>query len=64
MPFLARQNPNVGHRSAVIYTLIESCKRHGIEPQAYLADVLKRLPSMTNRQIEALTPDKWKPQID
>ncbi|MBC9867370.1 MAG: hypothetical protein F7O42_05725, partial [Opitutae bacterium] len=25
------------------YTLIESCNRHGIEPQAYLTDILKKL---------------------
>ena len=46
-------HPGAGHRSAVIYTLIESCRRHGIEPQAYLCDVLKKLPSMgpTTRQL-------------
>jgi len=53
-------HPGVGHRSAVIYTLIESCKRHGIEPQAYLTDILRRLPSMTNHEAAELTPDKWK----
>ena len=52
-------HPGAGHRSAVIYTLIESCRRHGIEPQAYLCDVLKKLPSMTNHQAANLTPDKW-----
>ena len=54
---------NVGHRSAVIYTLIESCKRHGIEPQAYLTDLLSRLPSMTNHEAAQLTPDKWKNRV-
>ena len=52
-------HPTTGHRSAVIYTLIESCKRHGIEPQAYLTDLLERLPAMTNHEAEELTPDKW-----
>ncbi len=51
-------HPTTGHRSAVIYTLIESCKRHGIEPQAYLTDLLERLPAMTNHEAEKLTPDK------
>jgi transposase len=45
-----------GHRSAVIYTLIESCKRRGLEPYAYLKDVLTRLPGMTNHQIKDITP--------
>ena len=39
-------HPKTGHRSVVIYTLIESCKRHGIEPQAYLTDILKKLQTM------------------
>ena len=57
-------HPKTGHRSAVIYTLIESCKRHGIEPQAYLTDILKKLPTMTNHQAVKLTPDKWKAQVN
>lgn len=48
-----------GWRSAVIYTIIQSCKAHGVEPYAYLKDVLERLPSMTNRQIPGITPKAW-----
>jgi hypothetical protein len=48
-----------GQRSAVIYTLIQNCRMHGIEPQAYLKDVLERLPQTTNQQVEALTPLNW-----
>ncbi len=55
-------HPKAGHRSAVIYTLLECCKRHGIEPQAYLTDILKKLPAMTNLQAAELTPDKWNAQ--
>ena len=57
-------HPDTGHRSAVIYTLIESCKRHDIEPQAYLTDILKKLPTMTNHEAVELTPDKWKDQAN
>ena len=32
----------------------------GIEPCAYLKDVLERLPTMTNRQVSEMTPLKWK----
>jgi transposase len=46
-------------RSAVIYSIIESCRRHGVEPYSYLRDVLTRLPSMTNRQIKDITPKAW-----
>ena len=48
-----------GWRSAVIYSLIQSCRTYGIEPFAYLKDVLTRLPAMTNHQIPSLTPRAW-----
>ncbi len=54
-------HPDAGWRSAVIYTLIQSCRRYGLNPQEYLTDVLDRLPSMTNLQVKELLPDRWKP---
>jgi transposase len=48
-----------GDRAAIIYTLIESCRRRGIDPYAYLKDVLTRLPKMTNHQIPEVTPAAW-----
>lgn len=54
-------HPDAGWRSAVIYTLIQSCRRYGINPQEYLADVLRRLPAMTSQQVKELLPDRWKP---
>lgn len=48
-----------GERSAIIYTVIESCRRREIDPYTYLRDVLTRLPSMTNRQIPEVTPEAW-----
>ena len=48
-----------GERSAIIYTIIESCRRRGLNPYAYLRDVLTRLPRMTNRQIPEVTPQAW-----
>jgi len=41
-------HPQAGWRSAVIYTIIQSCRRRGINPQEYLTDVLQRLPAMKN----------------
>jgi len=49
-----------GQRSAVIYTLIQNCRLHGVEPYTYLKDVLERLPHTTNREVDQLTPLKWK----
>ena len=54
-------HPDAGWRSAVIYTIIQSCRRRGINPQEYLTDVLRRLPSMTNQQVHELLPSRWKP---
>lgn len=48
-----------GWRSAVIYSIITSCRNRGIDPYAYLRDVLTRLPNMTNHQIPEITPAAW-----
>jgi len=55
-------HPDVGHRSAVIYTILESCRRHGVEPMAYLTDVLTRLPNLSSTEAIRLdlTPAGWK----
>ena len=53
-------HPDAGWRSAVIYTIIQSCRRYGINPQEYLTDVLSRLPSMTSNQVRELLPVNWK----
>ncbi len=46
-------------RSAIIYTIIESCRRRGLDPYAYLREVLTRMPRMTNYQIPEVTPAAW-----
>jgi transposase len=48
-----------GERSAIIYTVIESCRRRGLDPFAYLREVFTRLPSMTNWQVKEITPEVW-----
>jgi transposase len=50
---------DAGERSAIIYTIIESCRRRGLDPYAYLKDVLTRLPHMTNWQVSEVTPEAW-----
>jgi hypothetical protein len=52
---------DAGWRSAVIYTIIQSCRRRGINPQEYLTDVLSRLPSMKNHEVKEVLPSRWKP---
>ena len=50
---------DAGQRSAIVFTLIECCRRRGLNPFAYLRDVLSRLPNMTTRQIPEVTPEAW-----
>lgn len=50
---------DAGERSAIIYTVIECCRRRGLNPFAYLREVLIRLPNMTNHQIPEVTPAAW-----
>ena len=50
-----------GERAAVVMSLLQSAKLNGHEPWAYLKDVLTRLPTQLNSQIEELLPHKWRP---
>jgi transposase len=53
-------HPDAGQRSAIIYSLVVSCQRHGKDPFAYLKDVLTRLPAMTNKDDRRpLLPANW-----
>ncbi|NJM55375.1 MAG: IS66 family transposase [Verrucomicrobiae bacterium] len=45
-----------GKTSAILYMIVESAKRHGLEPYSYLLHLLNALPGSTNRQVPALTP--------
>ena len=53
----------MGRRAAAIYTLIETAKLNDIDPRAWLADVLARLPDHPARRISELLPWNWKTQI-
>jgi hypothetical protein len=45
---------------AVLATLIETCKLHGVNPEAYLADVLGKLvDNWPNSRLAELTPWAW-----
>lgn len=48
-----------GERAAAIYTLIETCKLNGVDPQAWLADVLARLPDHPASRLDDLLPRDW-----
>ena len=48
-----------GKTSAILFTLIESAKRHGLEPNAYLCELLHRLPQASNWDVAMLTPEAF-----
>src|SRR5438874_6418827 len=50
-----------GRRAAAIYSLIESAKLNGLNPQHYLADVLARIADHPARRIAELLPWNWQP---
>src|SRR6058998_2471792 len=50
-----------GHRAAAVYTLIETAKMNDVDPQAWLADVLARLPDHHANKVADLLPWNWKP---
>jgi transposase len=49
-----------GDRAAFMYTLIVTAKMNDIDPQAWLADVLARLPDMPTSRVHELLPWHWK----
>src|SRR5690554_4522456 len=50
-----------GQRAAAVMSLIQSAKLNGHDPQAYLKDVLTRLPTHPNSRIDELLPHNWQP---
>lgn len=50
-----------GRWGAVLYSLVESCKLHRIDPFAYLKDVLVRTSTHPMSRVMELTPRLWKP---
>ena len=48
-----------GHRAAAIYTLIQTAKLNGVDPQAWLTDVLARLHDHPAKRIDELLPWNW-----
>jgi transposase len=50
-----------GRRAATMYSLIETAKLNGINPQHYLADVLARIADHPARKIADLLPWNWQP---
>jgi transposase len=53
-------SPAGGHRAAAMYTLIRSAQLVGLDPLAYLSDVIGRLATTPMSRVPELTPLRWK----
>ena len=49
-----------GERAVAMFTLIETAKLNGIDPQAWLTDVLTRINDHPAARLAELLPWKWK----
>ncbi len=48
-----------GEATAILLSLIQSCRGLGINPRKYLEDVMRRLMSHSAKKISELLPDQW-----
>jgi len=48
-----------GRRAAIMYTIIETAKMTGLDPEAYLADVIARIADHPANRIDELLPWNW-----
>lgn len=46
--------------AAAIFTIIASCRLHGIDPQQYLDEILRVLPYWPKERFLELAPKHWK----
>jgi len=53
-------HPNAGPRLANLFTLVENCRQEGVDPEAYLIDIIARLPDHPMKRITELLPRQWK----
>ena len=59
--FMFVQSEDAGNELALLYSLVISCTRNGVNPVEYLADVLARIDQTTDDNVADLLPDRWKP---
>lgn len=57
--YLFAGSHEAARRSAMLYSLMGTCKLHNIEPYAWLKDVLSRISSYPISKIDLLLPQKW-----
>jgi len=53
-------NARGGRTAAILASLTSSCRRHEVDPQRYLAQLLVNLPAARLNELAAWLPDEWK----
>ena len=53
-------NPRGGRTAAILASLTSTCRRHQVDPQLYLTQLLLNLPGWPIRDLNAWLPDQWK----
>jgi transposase len=53
-------NPRGGRTAALLASLTSTCRRHEVDPQIYLTQLLMNLPTWPQRDLNAWLPDQWK----
>jgi transposase len=59
--FLFVGHEDAGKNLAILYTLVASCEKHGVNAITYLTDVLLRVQTHPASRIAELLPHRWKP---
>ena len=57
--WLAVGHPSAGPRLANLFTVVENCRLLGVDPEAYLIDLIGRLPGHPMARIVELLPQAW-----
>jgi len=53
-------NPRGGRTAAILASLTSTCRRHEIDPQIYLTQLLANLPLTSEGDLSGWLPDQWK----
>ena len=53
-------NERGGRSAAILASLTSTCRRHQVDPQLYLTQLLMNLPTWPQRDLAAWLPDQWK----
>jgi transposase len=53
-------NPRGGRTAAILGSITSTCRRHDIDPQLYLTQLLTNLSQVRNSELSNWLPDQWK----